>query len=91
MVLNVAEYIQFAPRLFLRMKRFQTFFRRLVIQKTQNQLFKIPKQKTKKTQTPKTQKTKQQKPTSVQELNLHFAVHKVSQSSHLSAKSGCCR
>lgn len=90
MVLNVTEYIQFAPRLFLRMKRFQTFFRRLVIQKTQNQLFKIPKQKTKK-QTPKTQKTKQQKPTSVQELNLHFAVHKVSQSSHLCAKSGWCQ
>lgn len=67
-VLNVTEYIQFAPRLFLRMERFQTFFKRLAIQKTQKQLFKIPKQKPK-TKTPQAPKTTT-KNKSVQEFSL---------------------
>lgn len=83
-VLKILEYIQFAPRLFLRMKRFQTFFKGLLIQKTQKQLFKIPKQKNKKQKPPNSPEINNKKTTSEQEFNLHSAVHKISQTELLS-------
>lgn len=73
-VLNVTEYIHFAPSLFLR-KTIPNILERLVIQKTQNQLFKI---------TSKKKQKKPKKPASVQECNLYLAVHKISQTELLS-------